>query len=216
MRRLFSLKLALASLFFAACVTINVYFPAAAAEKAADKIITDVLGEAPSGTAAPKEKNEGGGSDGATSISSLQFDIGPAHLLAHGAEALLNFIAPPAHAQAADLDISSPAIKAITDSMRERTNGLKKYYDSGAVGFTADGMIEVRDQNLIALPERGEVRRLVAEQNKDSAALYAEIASENKHPEWETDIRRTFGERLAARAKQSGWYFKDASGTWQK
>lgn len=214
MRRLFSLKLALASVFFAACVTINVYFPAAAAEKAADKIINDVLGEAPAGTAAPK-KNEGGG-EGATSISSLRFDIEPARVLAHGAEALLNFIAPPAHAQAADLDISSPAIKAITDSMRERSNALRKYYDSGAVGFTADGMIEVRDQNLIPLPERGEVRRLVAEQNKDSAALYAEIASENRHPEWEADIRKTFGERLAARAKQSGWYFKDAGGAWQK
>jgi uncharacterized protein YdbL (DUF1318 family) len=215
MRRLFSLKLALASLLFAACVTINVYFPAAAAEKAADKIITDVLGEAPAGTSAPKEKTEGTGADGAAS-SSLRFDVEPAHLLAHGAEALLNLIAPPAYAQGADLDISSPAIKAITDSMRDRTNGLKKYYDSGAVGFTADGMIEVRDQNLVPLPERGEVRRLVAEQNKDSAALYAEIASENKHPEWEADIRKTFGERLAARAKQSGWYFKDAGGTWQK
>ena len=31
-------------LFLAACVTINVYFPAAAAEQAADKIINDVLG----------------------------------------------------------------------------------------------------------------------------------------------------------------------------
>ena len=214
MRRLFSLKLALASLFFAACVTINVYFPAAAAEKAADKIITDVLGDAPAGTATPKEKSEGSGD--ASSISSLRFDVEPAHLLAHGAEALLNFFVPPANAQGADLDISSPAIKAITDSMKERTNALRKYYDSGAVGFTADGMIEVRDQNLIPLPERGEVRRLVAEQNKDSAALYAEIASENKHPEWEADIRNTFGERLAARAKQSGWYFKDAHGTWQK
>jgi uncharacterized protein YdbL (DUF1318 family) len=179
-----------------------------------DKIITDVLGEAPAGTPAPKKENEGGGDAGL--ISSLRFDIEPAHLLAHGAEALLNFIVPPAHAQGADLDISSPAIKAITDSMRERSNALKKYYDSGAVGFTADGMIEVRDQNLIPLPERGEVRRLVAEQNKDSASLYAEIASENKHPEWETDIRKTFGERLAARAKQSGWYFKDAAGTWRK
>ncbi len=31
-------------LIVAACVTINVYFPAAAAEKAADKIIDDVWG----------------------------------------------------------------------------------------------------------------------------------------------------------------------------
>lgn len=41
----FSLRLglvAVVSLLLAACVTINIYFPAAAAEKAADKIIDDV------------------------------------------------------------------------------------------------------------------------------------------------------------------------------
>ncbi len=36
------LLLALVSLSLAACVTINIYFPAAAAEKAADKIIDEV------------------------------------------------------------------------------------------------------------------------------------------------------------------------------
>ena len=45
MRRLVPIKLALVSVLIAACVTINVYFPAAAAEKAADKIIEDVWGK---------------------------------------------------------------------------------------------------------------------------------------------------------------------------
>ena len=36
MRRVLPLKIALVSLLIAACVTINVYFPAAAADKAAD------------------------------------------------------------------------------------------------------------------------------------------------------------------------------------
>ena len=48
--------LALASLL-AACVTINIYFPAAAADKAADKIIDDVWqlknGEKPKDAAQP-------------------------------------------------------------------------------------------------------------------------------------------------------------------
>lgn len=38
------LQFAAVSLALSACVTINVYFPAAAAEKAADKIIEDVWG----------------------------------------------------------------------------------------------------------------------------------------------------------------------------
>ena len=39
MPKFMRLNVALASLAFAACVTSNVYFPNAAAEKAADKII---------------------------------------------------------------------------------------------------------------------------------------------------------------------------------
>ena len=47
MSRLASFKLVALSLALSACVTINVYFPAAAAEKAADKIIEDVWGSEP-------------------------------------------------------------------------------------------------------------------------------------------------------------------------
>ena len=51
MRRVLPFNLALASMFLAACVTINVYFPAAAAEKAADRVIENVTGAGT--TAAP-------------------------------------------------------------------------------------------------------------------------------------------------------------------
>ena len=50
MRRVLPLKVALASLLIAACVTINVYFPAAAADKAADQFINDVTGGAAKGS----------------------------------------------------------------------------------------------------------------------------------------------------------------------
>ncbi len=43
----------LAALLLPACVTINVYFPAAAAERAADRIIDEVYGESPNKKAAP-------------------------------------------------------------------------------------------------------------------------------------------------------------------
>ena len=42
MRRLLSIKLLALSCLLAACVTVNVYFPAAAAEQAADRIIDTV------------------------------------------------------------------------------------------------------------------------------------------------------------------------------
>ena len=56
MRRVLPLKIALASLLIAACVTINVYFPAAAADKAADQFINDITGGgAKGGTTTPPQ-----------------------------------------------------------------------------------------------------------------------------------------------------------------
>ena len=100
--------------------------------------------------------------------------------------------------------------------MEERHSRLKKYYDSGAIGLTRDGLVEVRDQNLLPLPERNSTRKLVADENADRANLYREIASGNGHPEWETDIRNTFAQRWASRAASEGWYYQDKDGNWQK
>ena len=59
MKRLTIVFPALLAMMVTACVTINIYFPAAAAEKAADKIIDEVWqlknsGEAPVVPATPK------------------------------------------------------------------------------------------------------------------------------------------------------------------
>jgi uncharacterized protein YdbL (DUF1318 family) len=135
-------------------------------------------------------------------------------VLLAAAGAVLDFVIPAAHAQA-DLDVATPEIRAITASMEGRHGSLSKYYASGAVGFTADGMVEVRDQNAIPLPERNQARQLVADENKDRAALYVAIAKANGHPEWEADIRGTFAKRWVAKA-QAGWWYKDAGGWKQK
>ena len=62
--------------------------------------------------------------------------------------------------------------------------------------------------------ERATVKQLVAEHNRDLAALYAEIARANGHPEWEPDIRRTFARRWVERGAQPGWYYQDSSRKW--
>jgi uncharacterized protein len=206
MLRWVSLQLAACCLALSACVTINVYFPAAAAEKAADKIIEDVWG-ATGGTAKPAAK------PGEKQSAVLESTPASRVLLA-AVGSVLDFIVPPAHAQA-DLNISTPAVRQLTQSMETRFPELKKYYDSGAIGLTADGLVEVRDQNLVPLPERNAVRKLVAAENADRVNLYREIATANGHPEWEVDIRKTFAERWISKAS-SGWYYHDASGWKQK
>jgi uncharacterized protein YdbL (DUF1318 family) len=194
------LKLAAVCLLLSACVTINVYFPAAAAEKAADKIIEDVWGND-----AAKTGNK---------RSQAPADSGAQRILLVAAGAVLDLIIPSANAQA-DLNIATPIVKQVTASMEARHAQLKKYYDAGAVGLTRDGLVEVRDQNLIPLPERNAARKLVADENADRSNLYREIANANGHPEWETDIRKTFAERWIERAS-AGWYVQDAGGAWKQ
>ena len=187
-------------LVLAACVTINVYFPAAAAEKAADRIIDDVWGS--SSQPAKGDKR-----------SSLS--VQPGGMLVAAAHSVLNLLVPTAEAQGADLNIATPAVRQLTQSMEERHAKLKKYYDSGAIGLTRDGLVEIRDQNLVPLPERNATRKLVADENADRTALYREIATANGHPEWETDIRTTFAERWASKAAP-GWFYQDKDGNWKQ
>jgi uncharacterized protein len=115
----------------------------------------------------------------------------------------------------ANLDIDSPAIQAIKAKMQQRHAQLAPAYQSGAVGLTRDGNVQVRDANALPLKDRAAVSGLVGQENQDRAALYREIAKANNHPEWEGDIRNTFAQRWVQKA-QSGWYYQDPNGNWAK
>jgi len=203
MRKLMWTKLVFATLLGAACVTINVYFPAAAAEKAADQVIQRVWGDdaAPAPPSAPKPADK-------TSWTTSHGE----NALMLVARTALESIVPAAEAAEPNLDVDSPATRAIEASMATRHGQLGKYYDSGAVGLTADGLIDIRDLNAVPLPERGALKKLVADENHDRQQLYAEKAKASGHPEWESDIRDAFARRWIARAK-GGWYYKDG-GNW--
>src|SRR6476619_3115176 len=202
MRRVLPLKVALASLLIAACVTINVYFPAAAADKAADQFINDVTGGAAKGsTPTPPQSRV------------LPSQQQPNFLVAAAGNVLYALI-PAAQAQDAEaaLNVSSPAVSRIKSSMAARFGELEKFFASGAVGLTKDGMIDVRDLNAVALPDRATVKRLVSEDNADRAQLYSEIAKASNHPEWEADIKKSFAKRWVATGAKPGWYYQGDDG----
>jgi len=196
MMRTITAALATSTLALAACVTVNVYFPAAAAEKAADRIIEDIWGPEKGPKPAGNEQSSLGRAAGDVLVAALDFVI------------------PAAQAQA-DLDISSPAIRALTASMRGRAAQLDPFFGSGAIGLTADGMVEIRDANAVALADRNKLKKLVADENADRNSLYREIATANGNPGWEADIRSTFAERWIANARP-GWYYKSAGGGWTR
>ncbi len=203
MSRLAVLKVLAVSFLLSSCVTINVYFPAAAAEKAADRIIDDVWGQQSSRKpSAPEEQG------------TWDFRSKVKRVMVAAAATVLDTVIAPAHAQA-DLNVSTPAIRQLTQSMEARHAELKPFYDAGSIGFTQDGLIQIRDQNLIPLAQRNAARKLVAEENADRVNLYRAIATANNHPEWEADIRRTFAERWISKASP-GWYYQDANGNWKQ
>lgn len=189
-------------LWLMACVTINVYFPAAAAESAADRILEEVYGRQPD--AAPKAP-----SDKTTTepTSSKEPAAAPVVLRA------LQWLVTPAQA-AADIDISTPAIQAITNSLSQRRPSLEPHFNSGAIGMASDGQVKIRDLNAVPLRERNQLRQLVTADNRDWSALYQEVAKANGHPEWEDEIRATFARRWMAKAP-SGWWYQDG-GAWKQ
>ncbi len=180
-----------------ACVTINVYFPAAAAEQAADKIIEEVWGDDVETTTSEQSSDAGNFVNNASRISRL----------------IVNWLVPAAHAQQVNLDISSPTIGKIEASMKARHAQLLPHYNSGAIGLTDNGLVAVRDAKAIPLSARKTVKQLAADDNRDRLALYREIAGANGHPEWEAQIRQTFARRWIDLA-QSGWYYQ-SGGSWK-
>ena len=193
----------LTSLFVAlvGCVTINVYFPEAAAQKAADQFIGTVLDNA-------KPAAKGDDKD----------DTKPAPKSGKQPSAmLLDLLIPAAYAaDTPDIRIQTSTSEAIRARMQQRfQGGLGALFDSGAVGFTKDGLVTVRDASKVPLNQRAEVSATVADENRDRNALYREVANANGHPEWESQIRATFAKGWIERAR-AGWYYQDPSGAWKQ
>ncbi|WP_300616865.1 YdbL family protein [Dokdonella sp.] len=179
----------------AACVTINVYFPEAAADKAAQQFVDKVLEAAPKGPPPSNDPPPPGKSPGAM---------------------LLDFLVPSAYAQSADISIQTPQIQAIQSRMQQRfASSLSSYFANGAIGFTADGLVAMRDAAAVPLPQRAALNTAIADENRDRQAVYREIAVANGHAEWESQIRGTFAKQWVQQAK-AGWYYQDASGAWKQ
>ena len=177
-----------------ACVTVNIYFPAAAVERAADEIVKETWGNRTESV--PKEQ--------------------PRSLLSTAREIVSVMFVDEAFAQEADINISNPAIRALKDSIKNRSGTIKPFMDRGNVGLTREGLLAVRTTDGLSLKERAEVQQLVDAENRDRESLYLEIAKANNFPlESVAKIRSIFARSWVEQA-QAGWWIQDAQGNWQK
>ena len=112
-----------------------------------------------------------------------------------------------------EFDINTPAIMLLQKSMANRFLQLKPHFESGVIGLTYDGALAWRDAASFDANARLLLDGLIKEENKDRATLYREIARANRRPEWESDLRSTFGKRWIARMP-AGWFYRNAGGIW--
>ncbi len=191
MKKLIHSLLTLPLLVIAACVTINIYFPAEELRGAADKIVEEVWGERnlPQDPATQPPAEDRG--------------------------SFLHWLSGPTTAYAAqDINITTPEIRAVKETMKQRSERLFPYLDSGHIGIGADGLLKVRTTDGLGLRTRAEVSRLVNEENADRQRLYTEIARANGFPDRAGEVQEIFAASWRDNAK-SGWFIEQADGSWR-
>ncbi|MGZ9130716.1 MAG: YdbL family protein, partial [Candidatus Binatia bacterium] len=118
--------------------------------------------------------------------------------------------------QEADINVSNPAIRAIKDSIKARSEAIKPFMDRGSIGIAADGLLAIRNTDGLNLKERAESKQLVDAENRDRENLYAEIAKANNiSNESIPKIKAIFAKSWLEQSR-SGWWIQDGQGNWKK
>ena len=178
--------------FVVACITVNIYFPEATVKQAAAEIVdeirkTDAAKKAPEAVAQLPAPRE-----------SSPFSLVPA-----------------AYAQQ-ETTVSTPAIRALKDSMRARFASLKPFFDAGNIGESNKGLLEVRDEAGLNLQAKAALRNLVKDENSDRTQLYAEVAKAlNIEASQIEKIQKIFAAEWEKSAS-AGWWVQQEGGNWVK
>ena len=202
-----------ATIFLVSCVTVNIYFPAEEVQSAADKIVGEVWSDAEgtegSAAEAKPKKQSAVTYDTGSKVSRSSF----AGEVLSGGKSLAGIFAPqPAYAQPR-IDVSSPEIRAIKDSLKRRAGQLTQYLDSGKVGITNDGMLVVRSTDGLNLKQKAEVNRLVQADNDDRRRLYKAVAAASGFPDKVSEVQTIFAKSWKDQAA-AGWQYESGSGNW--
>ena len=175
-----------------ACITVNIYFPEATVKQAAAEIVDEIR----------KTDAEKKAPDALAVLPELQ-------------QTPRFSLVPSAYAQDAT-NVSTPAIRALKESMKTRFAALKPYYDGGNVGETNKGMVDVRDEAGLNLQAKAALRNLVKDENGDRVKLYAEVAKAlNIEASQIERIEKIFAEEWIKNAA-GGWWVQNEDGAWIK
>ena len=176
-----------------AVITVNVYFPTEAVEEAAEKIIDEIQGEDDSQSK----------TDNSDQQSFFQMVI-PFSI----------FGCSTVYADEIDLNLTTPAIRKLVDSMKARNTQIMQFKDKGVIGETNDGMLAIRNMDGLRGEEIRTVKRLLRAENSDREALYKELATANKISLSDVGkIKTVFAKTRKTKARPGHWY-QDEKGKW--
>jgi len=177
----------------AACVTVNIYFPAAEVQKTADEIVDDVYGPSSS-------EEEPTPQDDQSQLWRFLDSLGPGK----------------AYAADKATQVSNAAIRGLKAQMRRNHEQLEPFYDSGALGITNQGMLTIRDSSPLSLAEKGKLRSLVKKDNEARKQLYKDVAKAlDLKSNQVSDVQEIFARTWREKA-ESGWWIQKDSGQWIK
>lgn len=182
-------------------ITVNVYFPAAEIESAAMKIEREVRGQeridAPPPSPPPYQPQS--------------FRFWPPRWYVR-----VHWRTPTAMAQSIDMNITTPAIRSLIASRKQRYPSLVPLFAKCILGENNRGMVEIRSLDGLALADRARVKTLHDQENRDRRQLYEELAKANNLPqEREAEVARIFA-NVNRREAQSGWCIQDDNNNWKK
>jgi len=180
------------------CVTINIYFPAEEIRGAADRIVNEVWSERPTEPAAPPSA-----------------PVAPPAEQKPPGSSWLRLLQPAVAYAAQDINVSTPEIRAIKQSIKTRAAELFPYLDGGQVGLGNDGLLKLHSSEGLDLRSRAAVTRLLQAENSDRMRLYQEIASANGFPEKAAEVQAIFADSWRQQASK-GWYMESADGGWKR
>ncbi|MFQ6083375.1 MAG: DUF1318 domain-containing protein [Candidatus Aminicenantia bacterium] len=193
-----SIKVTLVSwtiLFIFSCVTINIYFPEATVKRTADEIVEEVR----KSEEEEEKKDLSSKENRVSNMFSSQLSS-------------FSFI-PSAYAQQ-ETKVSTPAIRALKESLKERFPKLRPFFNRGNIGERNDGFVQIRNERGLTLKEKALLRRLVKEENIDRKNLYAEVARAlDIDPSQIHRIQKIFAHTWIRKALP-GWWIQNDEDEW--
>lgn len=179
-------------IMLAACVTVNIYFPAAEVKRDAERIVNDVYGEL------EEDAVKQPGPESGREISVTRY---------------LASLFGPAEAYAQDVTATSnAAIRGLKDKITSNLQQLAPYLNKGNVGIDKNGYLTLRNNSGMAVADVAKVKKVISQDRGLRDQLYAEVARARETQEV-GKVRAIFADMWRNQAR-GGWYVQQNNGSW--